>query len=183
MRALIFGIVGLFVPVVSVLAVILGRKDPSREARIGVYLGWVGIFLNVVGCCLISIMAATLLFLSPSPQEQFPTPESPLPEASPTSETAAPVIPTVMPVPLTGYLGIRCDDSTGSVMVSEVIPNSPAESAGIQKGDVILRIAGQEVSSCSDLAAVVRQRPGKDVLLTIRREGQTIILTATLGQR
>lgn len=170
MLALILGIVGLFVPGVGILAVVLGRKDPSQEARAGVLLGWVGIVLTGIGCCVGAAIVAVTLSLPSQAQPEMP-------------EISAPTVPTVAPVPQTGFLGIRCDDSTGSVAVSEVIPDSPAATAGLQEGDVIVQIAERKVDSCDDLAAVVRQRPGETVLLIIRRDGEIINLTVVLGQR
>ena len=58
-------------------------------------------------------------------------------------------------------------------VVGAVSPGSPAERAGIQRGDRILTVAGDEVETWDDLFLAVGTRPDRDVALTILRNGQT----------
>ncbi len=59
------------------------------------------------------------------------------------------------------------------VVVSEVLPDTPAAKAGVQSGDVILEIAGIRVSSSQELIALVEQAElGKPHALTIKRNGK-----------
>lgn len=70
------------------------------------------------------------------------------------------------------YLGLR---STHGVIVSNVKPNSPAERAGIQPGDVILRINGERIRNTDDIWAVIENedvKPGDVIELEIYREGR-----------
>jgi len=65
--------------------------------------------------------------------------------------------------------------------VERVGENSAAKEAGIQEGDVILRVDDSEVRNPSDLIeAVGRKRPGDDVVVTYYRDGQERETTATL---
>jgi len=57
----------------------------------------------------------------------------------------------------------------------------PAESAGLKKGDVILKLADQTVQSPQDLNAIVEQLPiEQPQSLTILREGKRVDMTITL---
>jgi regulator of sigma E protease len=58
-------------------------------------------------------------------------------------------------------------------VVGAVTPASPAERAGIQRGDRILTVAGDQVDTWDDLFLAVGTRPDRDVSLTVMREGQT----------
>ncbi len=58
------------------------------------------------------------------------------------------------------------------VLVTAVAPESPAGSAGIHPGDLILSVNGQTVTSTDQFAKVVRQaRQSGRALLLIQREG------------
>jgi regulator of sigma E protease len=57
-------------------------------------------------------------------------------------------------------------------VVGAVSPGSPAERAGIQRGDRILTVAGDEVETWDDLFLAVGTRPDRDVALTLLRDGQ-----------
>lgn len=66
------------------------------------------------------------------------------------------------------------------VVVSEVLPDTPAAKAGVQSGDVILEIAGVRVASSQELIALVEQAElGKPHALTIKRNGKTQELAFT----
>lgn len=68
------------------------------------------------------------------------------------------------------------------VYVADVAPNSAAAEAGIQSGDVILGIEGNEVQTTGDLQEIVAmRRPGEEVSITFRRNGQTREAEASLG--
>ena len=58
-------------------------------------------------------------------------------------------------------------------VVGAVAPGSPAERAGIQRGDRILTVAGDEVDTWDDLFLAVGTRPDRDVALTLLRDGET----------
>jgi S1-C subfamily serine protease len=69
------------------------------------------------------------------------------------------------------------------VLIAEVIPGSPAELAGLQRGDIILKIDSQEVNTLTELTRLVRdQEPGDRVELEIRRGGETTTLSVELGE-
>lgn len=66
------------------------------------------------------------------------------------------------------------------VVVSEVLPDSPAAKAGLRVGDVITRIGRRTIEDFRDLAnAIVRFRQGERVSLRVQREGQEQSLSVT----
>jgi serine protease Do len=66
--------------------------------------------------------------------------------------------------------------------ITSVERGSPAESAGIQTGDVVLQVNGKPVVTAGDLAAVVGMLPpGEQVKLEVWRNGNISQMPATLG--
>ena len=63
------------------------------------------------------------------------------------------------------------------LLVVNVAPDSPAERAGVRRGDVILSADGESLYSVGDLAAVRDTKQyGETLLLTAERDGETIVL-------
>ena len=70
---------------------------------------------------------------------------------------------------------------TRGVMITEVTPGSPADKAGIKRGDVILSMNGRSVPSREDLRLIIAEMsPGAKVKLSISRDGKPLMLEATL---
>ncbi len=59
-----------------------------------------------------------------------------------------------------------------NAMVSFVAPNSPAEAAGLQEGDVILRADETEILDIETLQAYTREHLGEPVLLAVERDDE-----------
>jgi len=69
------------------------------------------------------------------------------------------------------------------VRVMRVIPDSVAADAGIEVGDMIQTAAGSQVSSTSELIAVIqRQAPGTWLPLGVLRDGQPQDIVARFPQ-
>lgn len=92
-----------------------------------------------------------------------------------------------------GWLGVVIREMTPSMqeefelgnrfglLVTEVVPNSPADDAGLQEDDVILEFNGTPVKMANAFSRMVRQtEPGKEVKLTIWRDGKEQTLTVTV---
>ncbi len=83
-----------------------------------------------------------------------------------------------------GWLGIMPDPDVGELRVDKVIPESPAEKAGLQSGDVIVGIDDQPVQSLRELAQAIRWRgAGSAVSVSVLREGDLHELSAVLSER
>jgi serine protease Do len=94
-----------------------------------------------------------------------------------------------------GYIGISMNDvtpqnahffnltnATGAI-VAQVTPESPASHAGLQNGDVIQQLNGENLVNGSALQmAVAEMTPGTKVQLGILRNGQSKTLDLTVGE-
>ena len=69
------------------------------------------------------------------------------------------------------------------VLVMKVLPNSPAEAAGIRRGDVVLEVNGQSVTTADRLQRIV-ENSGVDRVLQLRvqRGNQTKTLPVRTGE-
>ena len=68
------------------------------------------------------------------------------------------------------------------VLVTNVVEDSPAESAGIKSGDIIIEVDGQKTSSTAQLRSRIGIKEiGDKVRLTILRNGDPLQLTVKIG--
>jgi len=94
------------------------------------------------------------------------------------------------------FLGVNCEDisdqlreyfkvkSDVGVLISEVAEDSPAESAGLKAGDVIVAINKEEIWDSQDLTTTVREyEPEDEVKVKVIRKGRVKIIDITLGER
>jgi len=94
-----------------------------------------------------------------------------------------------------GWLGVQIQPVTSDIaesfnlgdkkgaLVADVTDKSPALAAGIKTGDTIVKINDENVADPRDLAKkVARFAPGKNVDLTIVRDGKTITVPVALGK-
>lgn len=69
------------------------------------------------------------------------------------------------------------------VTVGEIVAGSPAESAGLKTGDVVIRFGANKIRRPSQLRnAVVASAPGESVEIEIEREGTPLTVTVELGE-
>ncbi|GAA1675442.1 hypothetical protein GCM10009830_22600 [Glycomyces endophyticus] len=82
-----------------------------------------------------------------------------------------------------GYLGVSVADTDGNgAMVLSVEAGSPAETAGLQEGDIITAVDGNPVTSASEVVAAVQgTASGTEVAITYTRDGQEGSTSATLA--
>ena len=93
-----------------------------------------------------------------------------------------------------GHLGVTIQELNQSLaqsfglkradgaLVTAVSPNSPAQKAGVQPGDVIVGFNGKRISSSAELPlAVADVRPGESAPLRVWRKGKEQNLTVVVG--
>jgi Do/DeqQ family serine protease len=77
--------------------------------------------------------------------------------------------------------GLSVEQDRG-VLVVRIVPNSPADQAGLRSGDVINKINGQEVTASDALQQIVENsKVGQNLQLDINRNGQSINLAVKAG--
>ena len=71
-------------------------------------------------------------------------------------------------------LGLTIEPPALPPVIGRVMPNTPAERAGLREGDRILAIDGTSVALWSEVAHIARAAPGRRLLLQIERAGQEL---------
>ena len=79
-------------------------------------------------------------------------------------------------------LGIQVEASDTGLIVSGVVPGSPADAAGLEAGDLITSIGDRDVRSLEDaLRILAASEPGQTLPLTYERDGETHPTSVELG--
>ncbi|QQS53667.1 MAG: DegQ family serine endoprotease [Candidatus Competibacteraceae bacterium] len=74
-------------------------------------------------------------------------------------------------------------DRPRGALVAQILPDSPAASAGFKQGDVILRYGGEPVEESSQLPRMIGVTPvGKTVAMSILRNGEPLEIKATIAR-
>jgi len=95
-----------------------------------------------------------------------------------------------------GYLGVQIqplsEDLASSLglprnrgeFVQSVEPGQPAARAGLQPGDVVVKVDGKEVTPEQTLSFIVaNEEPGSRIPIELIRDGRRVTVTATVGRR
>ena len=73
---------------------------------------------------------------------------------------------------------------SGGVLLSGVIPESPAEKAGLRKGDVLVEMDGTPVDNLGDFSGILKShQPGDEVSVVVLRGEEKIQAVVTLVER
>jgi serine protease Do len=79
-------------------------------------------------------------------------------------------------------LSFKLEGASGALIAS-VEPGSPAQKAGLQRGDVLLKYDGKAIENAVELPRLVAgSRPGTTVTLDLWRQGTNRSVTVTLGE-
>jgi len=82
------------------------------------------------------------------------------------------------------WVGFYPQGHEGGVAISGVVAGGPAEKAGLQRGDLILSVDGQPVSSLRELyCALWRKGPGDSLGMQVLREAAIHVIEVVAGDR
>jgi hypothetical protein len=83
-----------------------------------------------------------------------------------------------------GFLGFTWAEDHGAVGVARVLPGSPAEAAGVKRGDRLLKIGGKPVDDLKTVRTLLTTvRPSDRVAVAVRRaDGAEATLEITAGE-
>lgn len=165
------------------------------------------IFLSICG-----LAAAQEAPLAPSSPEAPPAPPVAMTDRAPAAPEAPPApamamtvqIPPTPETPMAyafsmaggSYLGIATANVTSEnasrlglgeprgVVIEQVMEDTPASRAGLQKDDVILKFEGEDVTSVQKLTRLINEvAPDQKAKLRISRSGREQDVTVTVGKR
>jgi serine protease DegS len=95
-----------------------------------------------------------------------------------------------------GWLGVEIQELTPrlaesfgvgdrpGLIVAGIFRNGPAHRAGLQPGDILLRIEGEPVTtSRATMNRIARFKPGRKITLALLRDGREMSIKVTIGER
>ena len=95
-----------------------------------------------------------------------------------------------------GWLGVTIQDldenmakalglkKAGGALIGSVLPDEPADKAGLRAGDVIIRVGDHDIDSASALTrSVANLKPDTKVDVVALRDGKEVKVTVKLGER
>jgi Tol biopolymer transport system component len=69
------------------------------------------------------------------------------------------------------------------MLLSGVRPGGPADTAGLQRGDLIVELSDREIRDIYDLMYVLRQsKPGEESTIVVERDGERVEMPVVFGQ-
>lgn len=79
------------------------------------------------------------------------------------------------------YFGLEKNEG---VLISSVQGDSPAENAGLQRGDVILEFNKEQINKPENIQEIVKKmKIGEKAIILVYRQNKTLYLTATIGEK
>jgi serine protease Do len=88
--------------------------------------------------------------------------------------------PRTIPAPRP-VLGVQLEPIEGGARIGSIIPESPAEEAGLKENDVIVEVNGREVKDREGLISYIQTlQPGENVELVVLREEERVTISARL---
>jgi S1-C subfamily serine protease len=81
------------------------------------------------------------------------------------------------------FLGVGLSDEEGAIKI-QVLPDSPADKAGLKDGDILLKIGDTEIKAPKDaIETVAKAKPGDKLKIQIRRDEKEQTITVTLAEK
>lgn len=68
---------------------------------------------------------------------------------------------------------------TNEPIIADVVKNSPAQTAGFEKDDIITKVNDEKVKVFQDFSAVIQENAGKEITVQVQRDGQFETLKVT----
>ncbi|GAA0445193.1 RIP metalloprotease RseP [Lentibacillus halophilus] len=92
---------------------------------------------------------------------------------------AGPMMNFLLAIVIFFIVGIAFGVPSDKALIESVVSDTPAADAGFQKGDEIVRIEGNAISGWNEFTQIVRQSPGEELDMTVKRNDNTQSLSVT----
>lgn len=132
---------------------------------------------------LVSLLTPLALFAQPEPPPPPPPPAAPSVWAMTLKSGGSFLGVGVKEIDAERARALKLPDEFG-VEITHIEEGSPAEKAGLQRGDVVQQYQGQRVEGTEQFIRFVRETPaGRSVRMEVIRNGVPVGISATIGKR
>jgi S1-C subfamily serine protease len=77
----------------------------------------------------------------------------------------------------------KVDPALRGVLITEIGPNTPAQSAGLRKGDIVQGVNGQSVTKSGELSRAIELMPvGSTTQLQVLRDGKKATISVRVDE-
>jgi serine protease Do len=91
---------------------------------------------------------------------------------------------TIPPRPVRAWLGFFSQEQDGTVIVTGIVKNSPADKVGLHRGDVVLSVEGRMVGTLRVMYEEIwRHQPGDSIRLQILRDARILTIDVQAQDR
>lgn len=81
------------------------------------------------------------------------------------------------------FLGVILAEEENGARVEDVVPGGPADEAGLQVGDIITAVGGEDVTADTARDVLAQHAVGDTITLDVTRDGESLSLEVTLAAR
>ncbi|HEY88683.1 MAG TPA: PDZ domain-containing protein [Thermoflexia bacterium] len=106
------------------------------------------------------------------------TPWIPDPDAAPEGQ------PFTLPTEDDAWLGVAYEMTGEGAEILQVLADTPAEEAGLERGDVVVKVDDLAVTEFTPLGDIIlSHEPGDEIELLVLRDGEELEISVRLGHR
>lgn len=92
---------------------------------------------------------------------------------------AGPMMNFILAILIFIIIGLVHGAPSNKPIIGDVLPDSPAEEAGLQIGDKVIEIDGEKVTKWDQFAQIIRQHPNETIEVHVEREDKIVSLQVT----
>ncbi|TFE02792.1 RIP metalloprotease RseP [Jeotgalibacillus salarius] len=96
---------------------------------------------------------------------------------------AGPAMNFVLAFIVLTILGMAAGIPADRAVLGDVVPGDPAAEAGLEKGDEVVSISGEEISTWNELTSIVSRSPGEEITLDVRRGEESLSFNVVPEER
>ncbi|MDZ5711755.1 RIP metalloprotease RseP [Jeotgalibacillus haloalkalitolerans] len=96
---------------------------------------------------------------------------------------AGPAMNFVLAFIVLSIIGMSAGIPVDRAVLGDIVPDDPADQAGLEKGDEVIAISGEEISSWADLTGIVSESPGEELTIDVQRGDESLSFNVTPEER
>lgn len=80
------------------------------------------------------------------------------------------------------FIAFQSGVPAGNTVITEIVENSPAETAGFLAGDIIIEANGKAINDRNALDTIIKTNPNQEIEFKVQRNEETVLLYPIIGE-